>query len=279
MNNYLYILPILLTATLPLEGKDDPDSWPWSVPLTQKIPGVSHATFESKSMKRTVGFNIYLPTNYKANSEKRYPAVYFLHGASGSESSDVGFAELVHRAIESGKMKPTIFVFANGGKYSGYRDWKEGYVRAETMLIRELIPHIDATYRTIADGKHRALCGYSMGAAGSVRLALKYPKLFCGAAGFAAGVEDNADAHDGDNAYAHLERQSALIKESVSLFVVSGTEDKWAKRFTPLEKHLKKHNVKYSNKILEGVDHNLGKYLEHAAVDVIQFLNERCHSK
>ena len=48
----------------------------------------------------------------------------------------------------------------------------------ESVVIRDLIPHIDATYRTIASREGRAIEGHSMGGYGALRLAFKYPGLF-----------------------------------------------------------------------------------------------------
>ena len=49
----------------------------------------------------------------------------------------------------------------------------------ESILIKEFIPHVDRTYRTIAERKGRCIEGFSMGGRGSARLAVKYPDLFC----------------------------------------------------------------------------------------------------
>src|SRR5437764_12824582 len=50
---------------------------------------------------------------------------------------------------------------------------------AETPSSRELIPHIDATYRTVARREGRCVQGFSMGCKGAVSFAMKFPELFC----------------------------------------------------------------------------------------------------
>jgi endo-1,4-beta-xylanase len=52
----------------------------------------------------------------------------------------------------------------------------------ETTVIKELIPHIDATYRTLTTQDGRAIQGGSMGGMGSLKFAFKYPGLFSSAA-------------------------------------------------------------------------------------------------
>ena len=52
----------------------------------------------------------------------------------------------------------------------------------EDVFVKELIPHIDASFRTIAERKGRALQGFSQGGRGTTRIMFKYPELFCSAA-------------------------------------------------------------------------------------------------
>ena len=99
-----------------------------------------------------------LPNQYDASPDRRYPVVYYLHGAGGSESSSREFAWAVKQGIADGAIDEVIYIFPNGGHYGGYRDWDDGSVMAETWIIKELIPRIDSTYRTIASRNGRALC-------------------------------------------------------------------------------------------------------------------------
>ena len=149
----------------------------WVNPPAAKPAGVQHRVLRSASMQRDVGYNIYLPPDYES-SGKRYPVIYWLHGAGGNESSTLWVAEEYQKAIAAGLTEPAILVFPNGGRRTEYRDWKPQNVMPETMIIRELIPHIDATFRTIATPAGRSLEGMSMGANGALKLAFKYPELF-----------------------------------------------------------------------------------------------------
>lgn len=146
----------------------------------QKIlpPTVKHATFKSPSMGIDVGYYIYLPPGYES-SQERYPVVYHLHGGRpGSESKSVRVASYVDAAIKKGTIKPTIYVFPNGGPVSWYDmpDLKNGM--GETVFVKELLPHIDATYRTWGTREGRALEGYSQGGRGTTRIMFKHPELF-----------------------------------------------------------------------------------------------------
>jgi len=142
------------------EGPDPASGWKWNDPQDLKLTGVRHGTLESASMKRTVGFNIYLPPQYETEPSRHFPVVYFLHGSTGTESSDVWLAHFVQVEVAAGRIEPVIYVFPNGGAESEYRDWPTGSVKVETLLIRELIPFIDREYRTITRPGARAISGF-----------------------------------------------------------------------------------------------------------------------
>jgi enterochelin esterase-like enzyme len=105
--------------------------------------------------------------------------IYSLHGAGGDETRGLLAAQVLHEGIRINRWPEMIVVFPNGGKTTLYKDSYDGQSLAETTLIQELIPHSDATYRTIAARHGRCIEGFSMGGRGSTRLALKYPELFC----------------------------------------------------------------------------------------------------
>lgn len=158
--------------------------------------GVTHRTFSSRALGVEVGYCIYLPPGYETEPNRRYPVVYNLHGAGGNELHSFSSARALHDGIVAGRWAPMILVLPNGGSYSFYKDSADGRLPAETLIIRELIPHIDATYRTIATRAGRAIEGYSMGGRGSTRLAMKYPELFCSLHNQAGNVLHLADLFD-----------------------------------------------------------------------------------
>ena len=93
-------------------------------------------------------------------------------------------------------MSPVILVFANGGKRSYYCDGASGKVMAETTIIRELIPHIDHSYRTIPERACRVIHGFSMGGFGALKLGAKYPDLFCAVLSFGGGMAAPGSLHE-----------------------------------------------------------------------------------
>ena len=138
-----------------------------------------HLTFESKLAGREVGYCIYLPDEYESSSDKRFPVIYNLHGNGGNEFTGFQSIEVLDEGICSGRWPAVIMVLPNGGHSTFYKDSADGRFPIESIFIKELIPYIDQTYRTIADGNARCIEGFSMGGRGSTRLAVKYPEMFC----------------------------------------------------------------------------------------------------
>lgn len=168
----------------------------WVNQTEQPLPtGVTHHTFESEAAKQAVGYCIYLPPGYE-KADQRYPVIYNLHGNGGNEFHSFEDVEVLHEGILAGKWPPMIVVLPNGGRSTFYKDSFDGRFPIETMFIRELIPHIDATYRTIAARHGRCIEGFSMGGRGSTRLAVKYPELFCSLFCQAGNVPRTSENYD-----------------------------------------------------------------------------------
>lgn len=201
---------MLLAQAQPACGKrsrSDVTTWV-NKPAPGSLPaGVSHHTYRSQSMGQDVGYCVYLPPGYDKQQAQRYPVIYSLHGAGGDETRSLLAAEVLHEGILAGRWPELILVFPNGGKTTLYKDSYDGKALAETTVIKELLPHIDATYRTIAARQGRCIEGFSMGGRGSTRLALKYPELFCSLfnqAGNVYHVADKFDPASKDDYQAHL---------------------------------------------------------------------------
>ena len=149
----------------------------WLLPSVEG-PNLRYKTFQSASVKAAVSYVIYLPAEYEANKTARYPVVYWLHGKGAGQQGLPGFARSFNEAIASGKCPPMIVVYPNGLPMGGYTDSPDGKQPVESMIIRDLIPHIDANYRTLAKRESRMIEGFSMGGSGAAKLGFKYPELF-----------------------------------------------------------------------------------------------------
>lgn len=127
-------------------------------------------------------YHIYLPQGYEAGSQ-HYPTLYHLHGAYVQESwarydcDHIGGA--LERAVAANIIEPMIVVCPFDP--DGDRMWSDSYdaqFLASTALVKDLIPHIDTTYRTIPERHSRALQGFSMGGFGAVTNGFRHSDLF-----------------------------------------------------------------------------------------------------
>lgn len=140
--------------------------------------GYTHATYHSTLMNTDIGYSIYLPPNYNSSTD-RYPVVYSLHGMGGNENGNCQtYSGVMQSGITGNNFSPVIVVFINGRGNTFYSDSKDGSVKCESSIIKELIPHIDSTYRTKADRTQRAVEGISMGGFGALMLGFKHPDMF-----------------------------------------------------------------------------------------------------
>ena len=154
---------------------------------------------------------------------RRYPVLYLLHGADSDYRSwtrDGDAQAITARAA-------MIVVMPDGGSNGWYTDWYQGarpvQPRWETYHVGGLVPWIDATYRTIASRRGRAVAGLSMGGYGALSYAARHPGTFAAAASFSGALEvGSADAWGERNANearwrAHLPISIAARLRSLAL--------------------------------------------------------------
>jgi enterochelin esterase-like enzyme len=134
--------------------------------------------FRSVIIGRPVSFHAMMPPSYDANPVRRYPVLYWLHGSGGGIDGLPNLGQFYHDAMVNGQMPHAIVVMANGLPNSMWCDSKDGTSPVESMIIGELIPHVDRCFRTIASRAGRIVEGFSMGGQGAGRFGLKYADLF-----------------------------------------------------------------------------------------------------
>lgn len=186
----------LLVLATQAQAQVGPEAW--SNPPAAALPNVTHRTFRSHSIGTDVGYSVYLPPGYEQGTQ-RYPVVYYLHGAGGNESGGPRtFAPQLLAAHLAGTLPPFIVVFPNGGQSTWYADSYDGKLPVETMIIRELIPYVDATYRTRADRAGRAITGMSMGGFGAIVLGMKHADMFSSVVAYAPAFIEVLRGPDGE---------------------------------------------------------------------------------
>jgi enterochelin esterase-like enzyme len=167
---------------------------------------VSEFPYFSKTNNNMRRCFVYTPPGYDQNTKKRYPVLYLQHGGGEDETgwSRQGRANLImDNLIAEGKANPFIIVMDNGtwsmqGPPRGERPagqwppkgWADGFMKT---LMEDIIPMIDANYRTLADQKHRAMAGLSMGGMQTRVISLAHPEVFSQIGIFSGGSISTED--------------------------------------------------------------------------------------
>ncbi len=130
---------------------------------------------------------VYLPPGYDAEPARRYPCVLILTGFLGIGENPwqrgafgEGLHERMDRLIATGKCPPMILatpdcVTSLGG--SQYVD-SSAVGAYETFVVKEVVPYLDAHFRTRAHRDHRGVCGKSSGGYGALMLGMRHARIF-----------------------------------------------------------------------------------------------------
>lgn len=161
---------------------------------------VQQVLFPSPSTGTSRRAFVYTPAGYEKGKEK-YPVLYLQHGWGEDETAwmNQGRANLImDNLIAEGKIKPFIIVntygMTNEVKFGKIREFKiEPF---QTVLINELIPYIDANFRTLANKDNRAMAGLSMGGMETKMITLNNPDVFSYYGLLSGGVYTPTDITD-----------------------------------------------------------------------------------
>lgn len=140
---------------------------------------VEQGSYASSVTARQEPYRVYLPPGYE-QQDRRYPVLYLLHGWPYDESHwDVlGVDERADAGIVNGSMNPFIIVLPGADSGGLYVTTSGGPGSFEEQLVNELMPHVDATYRTVQTREARAIGGISRGGVWALEIAFRHPDAF-----------------------------------------------------------------------------------------------------
>ncbi|MCA9125474.1 MAG: hypothetical protein KDB22_00250 [Planctomycetales bacterium] len=171
--------------------------------------------FHSESTKAERRAFVYTPPGYDSDQEVRYPVLYLQHGWGENEYgwSVQGHAGLImDNLIAEGKTKPFIIVMTYGMtnevRMGGLRNFDISDF--ETVLVGELVPYVDANFRTLTDQPNRAMAGLSMGGMETKAITLRNLDKFSHIGLFSGGTIGKEDVEN-----------TAGFKDQVDLVFVS----------------------------------------------------------
>ena len=255
-------------------------------------PGVEQRTFMSAAAGTEVSYHIYRPPSYDEQPERRFPVVYWLHGSGGGLAGISDLSARYDRAIRRGLAPPALVVFVNGLAGGMYVDWKDGSRPVESVIIRDLIPHIDASWRTLPAREGRLIEGFSMGGYGAARLGFKYPDLFGAVSILGAGpmqpdlvadaprasrlraLETLNAAYGGDRAHflavsplTLAEAAAPRLSGNTIIRLAVGRSDETYANNLAFHQHLQELGVRHDWITPEGVGHDPGALLNALGAD------------
>jgi enterochelin esterase-like enzyme len=154
---------------------------------------------------------VYTPPGYDEHSTTRYPVLVLQHGSGEDETgwTRQGRAQFIlDNLIAAGKARPMIMVMDRGYALrpgaplptGGPNTWSQNvslaFTAFEDVVVHDLIPMIDASYRTIPDREHRAMAGLSMGGMQTLFIALQHLDLVAYIGSFSGPIVSNLHAGD-----------------------------------------------------------------------------------
>ena len=183
--------------------------------------------YKSRVTGQTRHIMVYTPPGYETDREKRYPVLYLQHGGGEDETGWTRQGRMnfiLDNLFAEKKAVPMIVVMEKGyATRAGAAAQPKGkgfnFGALEELVLKDLIPLIDSTYRTIADREHRAIAGLSMGAAQAMQIGLTHLDTFS-----AVGAFSGAGKVDPKTAYGGVFADAGAFDKKVSLlYLHSGT--------------------------------------------------------
>ena len=159
---------------------------------------------------------VYVPAEYGQNPLKRYPVLYLQHGGGEDETGWIRQGKtdvIMDRLIAQGLAEPMLIVMEFGQSGGDFGK----------ILLEETIPMIDSKFRTIADSRHRAMAGLSMGGGQSWSIGLKHPEVFANIGIFSSGMFGGVRyaPFDLETELPELLADPAAFNDNLDLFYIS----------------------------------------------------------
>ena len=264
----------------------------WIDPIKEAPKYTSYQLFStpSRGENTEASYLIYQPPTYLKETEKRYPVIYWLHGGGGSQREGSWMVEQIDKAIKEQKMPEVIIVLVQGLPSVRYVNTKDGTRPVENVIIKDLVPHIDATYRTINDSHFRGIEGMSMGGYGALHLGLKFNEIFGVISALAPSIlpmkDEPLEVQENfgyDEAYYALndpwkivrDKASVLEKDKIKLRILIGdTFEKLSNVVYEYHLLLDSLNITHQYYVITGAEHKYVDIISKATFDTFAFWAE-----
>ncbi len=145
----------------------------------------------SAAVPKLMAYEVWAPLDH--GPDERLPLVVFLHGGGDSENSfdQHGVGQHLDEALAAGRI-PRAVIVTPRGEFGFWENWADGSHRYRDWVVGEVMPAVEATYRTLPCPEHCHVAGVSMGGHGTLRFARFHPDRFASAAALSAPILSTA---------------------------------------------------------------------------------------
>jgi enterochelin esterase-like enzyme len=223
--------------------------------------------YNSRSNAATRELTVYVPPGYDETRNRRYPVLYLLHGFANDHHSWHRYGranDILDNLIAQKKTEPFLVVMPLGYGGASVNGDGTGIPRPgvgaapggdaglyERDLLEDIIPMIDGKYRTIADRRHRAIVGFSMGGGQAGRIGLRHLETFSQVGIMSAGMGGGPDSP-----LTTLAADPAKTNKQIDLlWIACGKEDTAMKGAQTLHAALDEAKIKHTFLETEGAHH------------------------
>ena len=208
---------------------------PGTPPRFDEVQDVPHGaieirTYRSTPLKRWRKLYVYLPPQYDSEASRKFPVLYLRHGSGDNEanwSEDGRAGVILDNLIARAKAVPMIIVMPNGdtdGSWAG-GSGPQGIELLQQELLTDIMPMIEAKYRTIASARGRAITGLSMGGGQAFTMGLRNLDQFAWVGEFSSGLISDNQFDLKQHIPGMLEHPDAVNGKLKLLFMSCGSED------------------------------------------------------
>jgi enterochelin esterase family protein len=213
---------------------------------------VRSRTYESKTTGTARRALVYTPPSYDRDPSVRYPVLYLQHGSGESERSwsQQGRASFILDNLIAEKLAVEMIVVmelgyaTRAGAAPG--PGSRGNEAFEELVVNDLVPMIDATYRTRADRDSRAIAGLSMGGGQAVRIGLGHSDLFASVAALSGGAAGGANGSRPDGIAKAIADPAAFNSRTRLFWIGCGEQDGGYARTKETHEALEKAGVTHA---------------------------------
>jgi S-formylglutathione hydrolase FrmB len=199
-------------------------------PLAAEVrPGA----FRSEALGREVSYVVDLPPSYGSSGGRRYPVVYALHGLFEGAGfwERRGLAPILAGLRGSGAVPEFLVVAVDGGN-SFFVNAPGG--RYEDMVTKDLVSHVDSTYRVVPGRKGRGLLGVSMGGYAALHVAFEQPGLVAAVATHSAMLLERPPSADQGAGRWHMAAFTRVFGDPIDVALWAENDPlAWARRADP----------------------------------------------